>query len=152
MKKLPDLQQLLGYKNPLVIERFQQNVPGFSDSADQLFTDMLQYLWLSVKHEHDLEANPNNPDLQFVPVMHEEMRSIDNMWHEFILITLDYHAFCTHYFGDYLHHVPNMREKLQFNEEELTNQLALFLNYIYEQLGEETLIRWFNEHLESEVA
>ncbi|MGM9454806.1 hypothetical protein ACTAZI_15890 [Legionella bozemanae] len=151
MKKLPNLRLLLEYKNPLVVERFKQNFPGFSASAEQLFTDMLKYLWLSVKHEYDLKANPGNPELQFIPVMHEEMRPIDNMWHEFILITLDYHEFCNHYFGEYLHHVPNMREKLQFTEEDFTNQLELFLNYIYEQLGEETLTRWFNEHLEEGI-
>lgn len=147
MKKLPDLNQLLEYKNPLVIRRFQQNFPDFSSRAEQLFIDMLNYLWLSAKHELDLDKNPNHPDLQFVAVMHEEMRLIDHMWHEFILITKDYHQFCYQYFGQYLHHVPNMREELQWTEEQMIQQLTLFLDYVYEALGEQTLIRWFSEHL-----
>ena len=142
-----NLDAVLAYSNPLVIARFKINHPAFSDKAERLFLNMLKYLWLCNKYEQDISAHPERSDLAFIPVMHEEMRQIDNMWHEFILITRDYHDFCYQHFGKFLHHVPNMREELKLSEEEFTEQLSLFLAYIYETLGEETLTEWFSEHL-----
>lgn len=151
MTRLPQLNDVLAYKNPAVVKRFQANFPQEAERAEHLFKEMLRYLWLCEKHDWDSLKAPQNPDLQFIPVMHEEMRMIDNMWHEFILITRDYHDFCHHYFGHFLHHEPNMRETLAYSEEQFVHSLNLFLNYIYEVLGEEVLKDWFAAHLE-EVA
>ena len=83
--------------------------------------------------------------------MHEEMRDIDEMWHEFILITIDYHAFCNEYFGEYLHHIPNIRAKMQLNAAQFEKELMLSLDFVYEQLGEESLAFWFRQHLDHNV-
>lgn len=32
---------------------------------------------------------------------------IDDVWHQFILFTKEYHSFCHRFFGGYIHHVPN---------------------------------------------
>lgn len=151
MHFLSPLEDVLNYRNELVIERFKINHPKDAHQAEQLFTDMLLYLWLCEKHSWDTMTNPNNPDLKFIPVMHEEMRSIDSMWHEFILITKDYHTFCHHYFGRFLHHEPNMQKTLGYDEAQFVNSLTLFLNYVYDILGEDVLTRWFEDHLK-EVA
>ncbi len=92
--------------------------------------------------------HPEDPALNFIPVMHEEMRTIDNMWHEFILITRDYHDFCHHYFGRFLHHEPNMKDTLAYSEIQFVESLGLFLNYVYDVLGEEVIKNWFKEHVE----
>src|SRR6187200_2054423 len=105
---LPDLNQLLKYKNPLVIRRFKRNFPKHEDKAETLFIDMLKYLWLSNKHDQDKKANPNDNTLNFSTVMHREMRLIDEMWHTFILLTVDYAEFCQLYFGEFQHHVPEV--------------------------------------------
>jgi hypothetical protein len=34
--------------------------------------------------------------------------TVDEVWHQFILFTREYHAFCTKYFGHYFHHRPNL--------------------------------------------
>jgi hypothetical protein len=34
-------------------------------------------------------------------------RAVDDAWHEMILMTRDYHAFCDKAFGYYLHHTPD---------------------------------------------
>jgi hypothetical protein len=34
-------------------------------------------------------------------------KAVDAAWHEFILMTRDYEAFCKQAFGEYLHHSPN---------------------------------------------
>lgn len=148
MIKLPSLDEVLKYENPAVVDRFKINHPKDAFRAEQLFTEMLRYLWLCEKHTWDIEKNPASPELNFVPVMHEEMRSMDNMWHEFILLTRDYHDFCHHYFGRFLHHEPNMRQKLAYSETEFVNSLNLFLNYIYDVLGENVVRTWFQDHLE----
>ena len=147
MNHLPQLNDVLDYKNPAVIKRFAANFPKEAPRAKQLFTEMLRYLWLCEKHSWDSDRFPDNPDLHFIPVMHEEMRAIDNMWHEFILITRDYHNFCHHYFGRFLHHEPNMRESLAYSKSQFVESLTLFLNYVYELLGEEVLRNWFADHL-----
>ena len=149
MNKLPSLNDVLNYKNPAVVSRFQVNHPQDAAKAEYLFTEMLRYLWLCEKHCWDSKHNADNPALHFVPVMHEEMRSMDNMWHEFILLTRDYHDFCQHYFGQFLHHEPNMRESLAYSEAEFVESLNLFLNYVYDVLGEEVLKNWFQDHLET---
>lgn len=151
MKKLPKIQHLLHYSNPLVVQRFVQAYPEHEAEAPRLFTEMLKYLWLCKKHEQDLAAAPNEPSLQFLPVMHEEMRKIDQMWHEFILITVDYHAFCMEYFNEFIHHIPNMQEKRPLNEDQFEKELGLFLDYVYEKLGEDTLKYWFMQHLSEAV-
>lgn len=148
MSTLPDLETVLQYSNSVVLKRFENNYPHDAARAQQLFTEMLRYLWLCEKHDFDLKNQPNNPVLQFIPVMHQEMRAIDNMWHEFILITRDYHDFCHQYFGHFIHHEPNMRETLDYSEDEFVESLSLFLNYTYDVLDEETLKIWFSDHLD----
>jgi hypothetical protein len=147
---LPDLEELMQYKNALVIRRFKRNCPDHADSAEQLFEDILRYLWLNRKHEIDLKQAPQNPALHFNCVMHKEMRMIDEMWHTFILITIDYHNFCEKYFGNYMHHVPEVGDEVDDTKNIDINQFAkelrLFLNYTYDNLGSETLTRWFSDY------
>lgn len=35
-------------------------------------------------------------------------KGVDGAWHEFILLTREYHAFCDDAFGHYLHHAPEV--------------------------------------------
>lgn len=148
---LPELARLLKYESPLAIKRFKRNFPSLADDAENLFEDMLSYLWLCRHHELALEQEPNNPDLQFNCVMHKEMRDIDEMWHTFILITKEYHQFCENFFGGYMHHVPESGDEadeaaaIDINKFEC--ELRLFLNYVYEHLGEKTIKRWFANYL-----
>jgi hypothetical protein len=148
---IPSLQEVLEYQNDHVIQRFKQNHEQDAYRAELVFLDMLRYLWLCEKHRWDLKNNPEDKTLQFIPVMHEEMRAMDNMWHEFILITKEYHAFCHECFGHFIHHEPNISETVLYSEEQYTESLNLYLNYIYDVLGEDVLKSWFHEHL-GEVA
>ena len=143
MKKLPDLAHVLQYKNPLVIKRFQFNYPDFHDTAHEIFQNMLRYLWLSQKYNIDSKENKESV-LGFSCVMHKEMVIIDEMWHTFILITKDYAQFCDDYFGVFLHHVPDMVDSTKpINLEKFKKELELFLSYVYDNLGEETVMSWF---------
>lgn len=148
MKKLPPLEELLSYKNHLVIKRFKRNHPALQDQAEFLFIDMLKYLWLSQKHQMD--------NIQyFLPTMHKEMVAIDEMWHTFILITKDYAEFCNHFFGEFLHHVPEVGEHSEhqpiMDKERFEKEFHLFLCYVYDNLGEETVRSWFAVYLNDSV-
>lgn len=150
MKQLPSLEEVLSYQNTTVIEQFRQHFPASAHEAEILFRQMLSYLWLCKKHQELQRANPEDPDLQFTPVIHDEMRMIDQMWHEFILSTQDYHQFCQDYFGEYLHHLPHSSSPEEVDEEEYRQALERYLNFVYDHLGEETLTYWFQTHLSAE--
>lgn len=45
------------------------------------------------------------------------MRIIDEMWHTFILLTKDYAAFCQQYFGEFMHHEPEVGNETDENKE-----------------------------------
>lgn len=151
MIQLPRLNDLLLYKNPLVIKRFSIVHPQLTHDAENIFEDMLKYLWLCRKYEFDKEKNSANPDLNFSCVMHKEMADIDEMWHAFILITIEYQKFCFNYFGQFLHHIPEvgteLNENYKVDETIFRNELRLFLSYTYDNLGEETVKRWFSQYL-----
>lgn len=144
---LPALNQLLQFEHPQVVRSFVRDHRGDEKTARELFENMLKYLWLSNKHLEDKKQNPKDESLQFTFVMHEEMRQIDNMWHNFILYTNDYTDFCQRYFGEYLHHVPDVADKMQQTEEEFKEHMEKYLSYVYDNLGEETVRSWFADHV-----
>lgn len=146
---LPDLSELLTYRHPQVIKSYKRNFQVEEDQAVDLFQDMLKYLWLVIKHQQERQQQPLNPALDFSLVMHQEMRPIDEMWHNFILYTKDYQDFCQHYFGQFIHHYPDIAEHSVPVEHEFSVELEKYLIYLYENLGEETVLRWFAQHFQA---
>jgi hypothetical protein len=148
--QLPDLNDLLTYENPAVLKLYEQNYPKNILPAKDAFREILKYLWLSAKHKLDQAAHPDDPAIPARCVMLRSMREIDEMWHEFILFTKDYTNFCQHYFGEYLHHLPNIFDNLPtLAPEEETKEIQKLLPYIYDQLGEDTVRIWFATYLTS---
>ena len=145
--KLPELNDLLDYKNPAVLKLYVQNYPDNKLSAEHAFREALKYLWLCKKHQFDLDNDPGNDELPPRVVMLRSMREVDEMWHEFILFTKDYSDFCQHYFGEYLHHLPNIFDNAPISMEEEDEEIAKLLPYIYDTLGEETMRIWFADYL-----
>ena len=145
---LPDLNVLLNYKNSRVINSFVRDEKVDEAKAIDLFQDVLRYLWITKKHSLDKKQFPNDENLQFVLVMHEEMREIDNMWHNFILYTHDYMTFCNEYFGEYLHHQRDMVETMEQTNAGFSMDLEKYLSYVYDHLGEIVLQRWFHCYLD----
>lgn len=138
---------MVAYKHPQVVLRFAKENPGFAPQAEQIFEDLMRFFWAGQVHELALIKDPTNPDLNFTYIMDEEMRSIDQMWHVFLLYTRDYMEFCDKYFGEYLHHLPDIVEKLPDDQAQFENNLEKFLNFTYDTLGEEVIKRWYAEHL-----
>lgn len=115
------------------------------ENAQIIFKDLLRFFWASEKHFGDLQANPQKEEYQFVYIMDEAMKSIDQMWHIFLLYTKDYMDFCEQYFGEYIHHLPDIVPTMEQDEVKFEINLNRFLSYNYDLLGEKIICRWFNE-------
>lgn len=137
MKSLPELSQVLAYDNASVISRFCFENPEISaPQAQQIFQDLLAWLWLSV----------SRTQRQLLTHMIAPLHILDKMWHVFILHTRDYTAFCQQYFNEYLHHEvgPTGHEYTLS-----TDELSTFLHDCYDHLGEEWILRNFSSVLTS---
>lgn len=144
---LPELAQLFQYKNNVLLERFGHKHPEYAQQADLIFQDLLRFLWLGEHHSQAKKNFPQDETLQFTPLILEEMYLIDEMWHEFILMTRDYEAFCHHHFGKFIHHEINPNRQVE-NREHIYQEIEHYLSYIYDHLGEHVLKRWFQMHLQ----
>jgi hypothetical protein len=137
------LVDILSYQHPAVVRRFAKDYPSKASQSEQIFSDLMRFFWASKKHDTERRQNPKDPSLDFVFIMDEEMREIDQMWHVFLLYTQDYMDFCERYFREYLHHLPDIVPGLMqttFNSEA---NLEKLLNYTYDRLGEDVVRRWF---------
>jgi hypothetical protein len=85
----PKTARMFSYHNKSVVRKIVEE--GFSQAeAEQLFSDMLQFLYVAY-----ISKKPCAPT-----------KKIDTAWHQFILHTKDYAAFCNEFFGVFLHHTP----------------------------------------------
>ncbi len=138
------LEEILKYKHHGVINRFSKFYNKSEQEAETVFTDLMQFFWASEKHEKD-KLNTLNEELDFVFIMDEAMRPIDEIWHIFLLYTKDYMEFCDKYFGQYIHHLPDIVPNMEQSEEQFELNLTRFIDYNYDLLGQETIKRWFGE-------
>jgi len=144
-KEVPitSLQEILTYKHLGVIQRYKRDSPTHALRAETLFEDLMAFFWTSKKHEVERIQNPNDPNLDFTFIMDEEMIEIDKMWHVFLLYTQDYMDFCDKYFGQYLHHLPDVVPNGQVDTTNAEQNLERFLNYVQKNLGDAFIQRWF---------
>ncbi len=147
MKTLKTIQN---YKHEAVIKRFNKEFK--TDKGQQVFEDLMIFFWASKKHDLEKRQSPKNKKLSFFYIMDEEMRGIDQMWHLFLLYTKDYMCFCQKYFGEYIHHVPDIVPGMKKQTKRaFTQNLERFLDYNYDLLGEKTIRRWFNHFSSNEL-
>lgn len=137
------LEELLSYEHPAVVRRFKKDHPAKADKAEELFRDLLRFFWTSKKHQLERQTNPEKKELDFVFIMDEEMRDIDQIWHVFLLYTQDYMEFCEKYFGEYLHHKPDVVPNFEKGRFDFDSNLIKFLDYVYDNLGQKVVERWF---------
>lgn len=95
------LQNLESYEHPVLLKRFRAKHGrrfGLRDGdAEAIFASLKRFLWFAAH-----EVRTGRPS----PVLLSDMNGLDEMWHEFILRTADYHQFCMEFFGFFLHHHP----------------------------------------------
>lgn len=139
-----NLNKLLNYKNEKVIERYDSQFPQSTLSGAETLREFMKFVWLCHKHDFDKTESPNNIALDFHCIIHSEMEEIDNMWHTFLLFTKDYQSFCNEYLnGSFFHHDPLPSKTQNVSPVKYELELEKYLSYIYENLGEETLVTWF---------
>ena len=101
--KIASLDQVLSYSNEHVLVRFKKTIELLDSDYQIIFEDVLRWLWLSatVWENHLFRVRITS-----------ELAIIDQMWHTFLLFTIDYKKFCENYFEVYLHHQPYIKDKV----------------------------------------
>ena len=144
------LSEILKFRNSNITRRFSNMYPHIEASeVTTIFEDMLRYLWLTANLEVERESNPETPDV----TIWGGMIIIDEMWHAFILYTQIYADFCDTYFGRFIHHPPPISKFTRKVEElgkETCNEILVdeLITAVYERLGEEVALRWFDTYFE----
>ncbi len=82
--------KVIAYENAEFIERLKVKLDLGHETAEQLFSDLKQFLYLCGTR----------------PGICSPTDRIDAAWHEFVLYTEDYATFCDIMFGRFIHHVP----------------------------------------------
>lgn len=140
-----NLAKLLAYKNDNILSRYQTEYPHSKLTPEEALAELMKYMWLCHKHALDKKNYPDKKSLKFNCVMHVEMIDIDNMWHTFLLFTRDYQKFCQDYLaGIFFHHDPLLPTQKKISKRNYAAELRRYLSYIYKNLGEETLFKWFS--------
>jgi len=134
------LAEVLAFRHPGVVRRYCKEYGGSPAEAEEVFQEMLKWLYLGSRCPADTEAAARC-------VMTGEIVKLDWMWHTFLLFTPDYAAFCDRYFGFFLHHVPEPEDEADEPEspEDVRAQLEHQYALVYDVLGEQTLLVWYDE-------
>jgi hypothetical protein len=140
------LEKILEVENEDVICRFMDTYDIDEIEAKKIFQETKKWMWLCVESKKNTKFNFFIDDSLLI---------IDEMWHNFILFTKDYADFCNQYFGYYVHHQlttkfekenwkDNFIEKIELHKKNLKTQYE----YIYDFLGEKTLLIWYKDFAE----
>jgi hypothetical protein len=135
-----DLESLLSYQHPDLLKRFQKDFDATPEVADAVFADLMRFLYLG---HRNLTLIQQGLETDYVVAIYPPLLAIDDMWHTFILFTRDYAEFCQNHFGYFIHHQPNTDDALVLDA---GKQLGKLLSLIYDELGEETFMRWFKAY------
>ncbi len=140
------LAETLTYRNDRVVNKFRVLYAVSLSEARDIASEAHRWLWLNARLKQDRSNN-----LEGIPrtlVIHTGMVVVDEYWHTFILHTRDYEQFCTEYFGTFIHHSPATPDFQPLSREETELQL----NYICDVVGEDTMIRWYEDYPERYAA
>jgi hypothetical protein len=123
---LPDVLEgaveALDYEAPFLVDKLvKERFVDTPEEARTLFTEVKRYLVLC---ELDRSKNWKMHSL-----------CVDEAWHQFVLYTAEYNAFCTKYFGRYRHHSPSNAPNIGENELPPEATLAEFGDHYRDLFG-----------------
>jgi hypothetical protein len=137
-KEPVSLTDVLAYEHPGVLRRYAKDHHSTPPEAAEVFREMLKWLYLCYRAA---TAGPEG----VACTMFAEVEKIDWMWHTFLLFTRDYSDFCQRYFGVFLHHVPNEAQgDAPPDEADFRAELERQYAFVYDVLGEETFLAWYD--------
>ena len=134
----PPLNVILAYRYPPLANRFAKAYNISPDEIQRIFTETKKWLWLCNEHGFDRGSRSAPRNLTIYPYY----AIIDEMWHQFILFTGEYHKFCASHFGYFIHHEPAEASK-PTPRHDPNKELDRHLSYVYDKLGPETVGTWF---------
>jgi hypothetical protein len=145
------LDEAIAYRNRHVIDRFVERFAVPRAEAEELFVETLRWLWLCARAERDPQAPAVFID--------DCMALLDEMWHTFLLFTREYSDYCEANLGGFVHHAPTTAEDRERIAGEIAGdpagfaarkeaQLRALYEYVYDQLGEDTLVKWYSTYPE----
>jgi hypothetical protein len=112
-----------------LVDRFMDIYKIPEDVCFEILRVTKIFLWLSI--ERDFRENKSIPmfKINFV---------VDEMWHNFILFSMEYTEFSNLIYGKYIHHAPSMDGAIfDLDEYEAT------IRFIAKYVDEKTLENWF---------
>lgn len=138
------LNNMLSYQNDDVLSRFTDMFEVTGEEAYDIFQETKKFLFVC-----QVEGI-------FIP---DDLLILDEMWHNFILFTKEYQSFCNRYFNRYFHHLPASKKEKEAQKYknihepeqariEYVQKLEHVISTVYDQLGEETVRKWFQVYPE----
>lgn len=142
--KKEQLYSLLEFEDEDVLCRFTDMFAVEEEEAREILQETLKFLYIS--------QIPGT----FIP---DDLLIIDEMWHNMILFTPQYHDFSQQHFNKYFHHIPAGKKEKEDRKRALDEdpekaraaylkKLENLVSIIYDHLGEETVVKWFREYPE----
>ena len=133
----------------VILEGFMGRYNVSMDEAKDIFTETKKWLWLASEKSVNGDKEPLFID--------GPLLVIDEMWHNFILHTTHYYRYCLKKFNQVLHHVPTtpkekqeykiaLKERREETQKAYAEQLNQQCDFIYEKLGEDTLVKWYETY------
>lgn len=149
-QKIKPLTSVLDYRNDNILYKFMETFDVSFDEANFIFEQTKKWLWICALQNSQQVSNKKGLFID------PPLLIIDEMWHTFILFTGAYLKFCKRYFGFFIHHSPTTKAekdaskelfKLDFKKEKakVIENTENQYNFIYDNLGEETLLIWYSE-------
>ena len=153
-KVMNDLQTVLNYKHEDVVLRFAEDFKISVSDSEDVFLELKRWLWICAKRH--IQIKEGKAESFRLPLFNEAY-IIDMMWHSFLLFTKDYQEFCEEQFGFFIHHNPRPhKERIEWKdliekdrekaESERKATLQKVYSYLYDELGEEILLKWCEEY------
>jgi hypothetical protein len=141
------LSDTLSFKHDALVRAFATKYKLSLDSSEELFGQMLQWLWFLT------HRNLTHPPQHGFPTFPAQA-PLDIYWHEFILDTRAYQHFCTTHLGEFLHHCPTPEGLLgashklflahpQQQREIIQVLLKNAMHEVHAAMGLETMLSWY---------
>jgi hypothetical protein len=112
----------LDFEAPYLVEKLlKDHVVDSAEEANALFTEVKRYLVL------------NQIDRTKAWKMYS--LRVDEVWHQFVLFTVEYSSFCDKYFGHYAHHAPSNAPDPGFGHRAPEATFAEFADRYLEMFG-----------------
>lgn len=135
------LKDLLDYQNPRIIQRYMRDFNSTRVEAEKVFKELMKWFFLLHRYASEglyFEDNPRYFELG----MYDETQKIDDMWHTFILFTIDYTDFGWNHLGYYQHHQP-FDKVVPKSKAQTLRERQLMYEFIAASVGLETLQAWY---------